>query len=333
MNSFEVNKIAGAVLGALLFAAGSGFVAELIYHPKPAGKAGYDLPEPQAEAAAAPAEAKVEPIAVRLASANVEKGQAGTKVCQACHSFEKGGPNKVGPDLWDVVERKKGAHEGFDYSAGMKEKGGTWTYADLDEFLTSPKAYVKGTKMGFAGIASPQERANVVAYLHTLSDSPKPLPAADKAEDKPAVQPAAAKDMGKETGKETGKAEEKPAPAAPAADKPTAAKPALNKGSEGAASPAKPADLDTAKPAIEKPPGSPRPEGNGSDRNAPSPPADAHDGDQQGRPSSVIPAEPTAPAAPATKEPPSQANPEAVERAKELDITVPQKDDTQAPKQ
>ncbi len=320
MNSFEVNKIAGAVLGALLFAAGSGFVAELIYHPKPAGKAGYDLPEPQPETAAAPTEAKVEPIAVRLASATVEKGQAGTKACQACHSFEKGGPNKVGPDLWDVVERKKGAHEGFDYSAGLKEKGGTWTYADLDEFLTSPKGYIKGTKMGFAGIASPQERANVIAYLHTLSDSPKPLPAVEKTEEKPAAQPAAAK------------SEDKPAPAAPAADKPTADKPALNKGSEGKDSPAKPADLNTAKPAIEKPPGSPRPEGNGSDRNAPSPPASAHDSDQQGQPSSLIPAEPTAPAAPATKEPPAKANPEAVERAKELDITVPQKDETQAPK-
>ncbi len=329
MNAFEVNKIAGAVLGALLFAAGSGFVAELIYHPKPAGKAGYDLPEAQPEQAAAPAEAKVEPIAVRLASANVEKGQAGTKACHACHSFEKGGPNKVGPDLWNVVERKKGSHEGFDYSAGMKEKGGEWTYADLDEFLTSPKAYVKGTKMGFAGIASPQERANVIAYLHTLSDSPKPLPAADKAEDKPAAQPAAAKNEGKSEGK----TEDKPAPAAPAAaEKPSADKPALNKGSEGKDSPAKPADLSTAKPAMEKPAGSPRPEGNGSDRNAPSPPADAHDSDQQGQPSSVIPPEPTAPSSPATKEPPAQANPEAVDKAKELDIQVPQKDDTSGAK-
>jgi len=325
MNAFEVNKIAGAVLGALLFAAGSGFVAELIYHPKPAGKAGYDLPEPAAEAAAAPAEAaKVEPIAVRLASANVEKGQGGTKACQACHSFEKGGPNKVGPDLWDVVERKKGAHEGFDYSAGLKEKGGAWTYADLDEFLTSPKGYIKGTKMGFAGIASPQERANVIAYLHTLSDSPKPFPAVEKSDEKPAAQPAAAK--------EPAKPEEKAAPAAPAADKPTADKPALNKGSEGKDSPAKPADTSTAKPAMEKPPGSPRPEGNGSDRNAPSPPATAHDSDQQGQPSSLIPPEPTAPSAPAAKEPPAQANPEAVDRAKELNITVPQKDDTKAPK-
>ncbi|ARO54269.1 putative membrane cytochrome c [Methylorubrum extorquens] len=181
MDSFELNKVAGAVLGALLFAVGSGFVAELIYHPKPAGNAGYRLPEPEAKSGGAAAEApKAEPIAVRLASADAEKGKGGTKACQACHSFEKGGPNKVGPDLWEIVEREKAHAAGFDYSAALKEKGGTWTYEDLDHFLESPKGYVKGTKMAFAGIGSPTDRANVIAYLRTLADSPKPLPAAEK---------------------------------------------------------------------------------------------------------------------------------------------------------
>ncbi|MEH3117199.1 MAG: c-type cytochrome [Methylorubrum populi] len=185
MDSFELNKVAGAVLGALLFAVGSGFVAELIYHPKPAGSAGYPLPEPEPKGAGAEAAApKAEPIAVRLASADADKGKGGTKACQACHSFEKGGPNKIGPDLWEIVERQKAHHEGFDYSAGLKEKGGTWTYEDLDHFLENPKGYVKGTKMAFAGIGSPTERANVIAYLRTLSDSPKPLPAVEKKEEK-----------------------------------------------------------------------------------------------------------------------------------------------------
>lgn len=198
MDSFELNKVAGAVLGALLFAIGSGFVAELIYHPKAADGAGYLLPEPEAKVVgeAAP---KAEPIAVRLTSADLDKGKAGTKVCHACHSFEKGGPNKVGPDLWDVVERQKAHHEGFDYSAGMKEKGGTWTYADLDHFLENPKGFVKGTKMAFAGIGSPAERANVIAYLRTLSDSPKPLPAADKAEKAPEADKKAANEKPAET--------------------------------------------------------------------------------------------------------------------------------------
>ncbi|MRI55653.1 cytochrome c family protein [Methylobacterium sp. DB1607] len=217
MDSFELNKVAGAVLGALLFAVGSGFVAELIYHPKPAGNAGYPLPEPEPKSGGAAAEApKAEPVAVRLASADADKGKGGTKACQACHSFEKGGPNKVGPDLWDIVEREKAHAAGFDYSAGLKEKGGTWTYEDLDHFLENPKGYVKGTKMAFAGIGSPTERANVIAYLRTLSDSPKPLPAAEKkAEASPegekkaeAAKPAEAKPEDKS--KASGKAEERP---------------------------------------------------------------------------------------------------------------------------
>ncbi|MHC2104797.1 c-type cytochrome [Methylobacterium sp. CM6246] len=314
MNSFEVNKVLGAVLGALLFAAGSGFVAELIYHPKPVGKAGYDLPEPEPQTAAAAPEAKVEPIAVRLASANVEKGEAGTKACHACHNFEKGGPNKVGPDLYGVVERPKGGHAGFEYSAALKEKGGTWTYDDLDAFLTNPKAYAKGTKMAFAGIASPQDRANVIAYLRNNADSPKPLPAVEKTEAKPEAAPAAAKP------------EDKPAPAPASEEKPSAAKPAAGKGSEGKDSPAKPADTSTAKPVEEKSAGSPRAPSESSDRNAPAPPAGAHDGDQHGTPSSLIPAEPTAPSAPAAKEPPAQANPEAVDRAKDLEVDGPTKD-------
>ncbi|MGW9820370.1 cytochrome c [Methylorubrum extorquens] len=219
MDSFELNKVAGAVLGALLFAVGSGFVAELIYHPKPAGSAGYPLPEPEPKSGGAAAEApKAEPIAVRLASADAEKGKGGTKACQACHSFEKGGPNKVGPDLWEIVEREKAHAAGFDYSAALKEKGGTWTYEDLDHFLESPKGYVKGTKMAFAGIGSPTDRANVIAYLRTLADSPKPLPAAEKkAETAPAgdkkaetEKPAEGKPDAKKPAEEKKPAETKP---------------------------------------------------------------------------------------------------------------------------
>ena len=217
MDSFELNKVAGAALGALLFAVGSGFVAELIYHPKPPGKAGYALPEPQAKAggAAAPV-AEAEPLPIRLASATVDKGQAAAKKCTSCHSFEKGGPNKVGPHLWGVVERQKAHESGFEYSAALKEKGGTWTYDDLDHFLTSPKGYAAGTKMAFAGISSPAERADVILYLHSLADTPAPLPAAEKkAEAKPAdAKPADAKP-----------ADAKPAENKPAAEKPADAKP------------------------------------------------------------------------------------------------------------
>lgn len=311
MDSFELNKVAGAVLGAVLFAVGSGFVAELIYHPKPAGKAGYDLPEPQPESGAPAEAAKVEPIAVRLASANVEKGQGGTKACQACHSFEKGGPNKVGPDLWEIVERPKGGHGGFDYSAGLKEKGGTWTYDDLDHFLASPKGFIKGTKMAFAGIASPQDRANVIAYLRTLADSPKPLPAAEKAEAKPAdAKPA-------EGGKAEAKpADAKPADAKPAETKPGASQPAAGKASEGKDSPAKPADTNTAEPVLEKAPGSPKPNTATPNRNEPEPKPDpAAGGPSQSTPVEAAPATPPEPAA---KEPPAKADPAAEDKARTL---------------
>lgn len=198
MDSFELNKIAGAGLGMLLLAVGSGFVSELIYSPKPAGNAGYALPEPAPEAAggAAPEAAKAEPLPVRLASASLEKGTSAAKKCAACHSFEKGGPNKVGPHLWGVVDRQRAHEGGFEYSAALKEKGGTWTYDELDHFLANPKGYVPGTKMAFAGIQAPQERADVIVYLRSLADTPAPLPAAEKAAaaDKPAEEkPAEAK--------------------------------------------------------------------------------------------------------------------------------------------
>ena len=309
MDAFEVNKVAGAVLGALLFAVGSGFVAELIYHPKPAGGAGYDLPEAKEESAAAPEAAKVEPIAVRLASASVEKGQGGTKACQACHNFEKGGPNKVGPNLYNVVERKKGSHEGFEYSAGMKEKGGDWTYADLDGFLESPKTYVKGTKMAYAGIAAPQERGNVIAYLRTLSEDPKPLPAAEKAADAKAAETKPA-----ETKPAAAKADAKPADAKPA-DKPTSEKPAAGKASEGKDSPAKPADINAegTKPVTEKPAGAPAPATSNESRNA----VEQKSAPESSGPSPSTDA-PAAPPAAATTDAPARSDSAAEEKAKDL---------------
>jgi cytochrome c len=304
MDSFELNKVAGAVLGALLFAVGSGFVAELIYHPKPAGNAGYPLPEPEPKSGGAAAEApKAEPIAVRLASADADKGKGGTKACQACHSFEKGGPNKVGPDLWDIVERQKAHHEGFDYSAGLKEKGGTWTYEDLDHFLENPKGYVKGTKMAFAGISSPTERANVIAYLRTLSDSPKPLPAAEKK--------AEAAPEGEKKGEAAKPAENKPAEEKKAEDKaPAKAEPRPVESATG--------DKDKA-PETNAPKGDTR-SGDGKDtaRPVPAPQVQPQRNEvaptqaPEAKPSGDIPtkAEPGSESTPAT-EPPAKADPEA----------------------
>jgi cytochrome c len=128
------------------------------------------------EAAPAPSE----PIEKLLQTASVEKGEAAAKKCGACHSFEKGGPNKVGPNLYGIVGDKKGEGRGFNFSAAMKAKGGTWTFDDLNQFIANPKGFIPGTAMGFAGISKDSERADVIDYLHTLADSPVPLPTATK---------------------------------------------------------------------------------------------------------------------------------------------------------
>ena len=118
------------------------------------------------------------PLPTLLAKADPAKGQALTKVCATCHSFEKGAAAKVGPDLYGVVGRAKGSDAGFSYSDAMKAKGGDWTFDDLDSFITSPKTFVSGTKMGFGGEPDAGKRADIIAYLRTLSDAPVPLPAA-----------------------------------------------------------------------------------------------------------------------------------------------------------
>ncbi len=182
MDSFEVNKVIGGLLGTVFVIFSVGLASDALFSEQAPEKPGYviEAAEP-AEGGGEAAAEKAVPIADLLAKADPAKGEAVFKKCQACHSGEKGGPNKVGPDLWDVVDRPVGEHEGFAYSAGMKDfsKGGSekWTFDNLNHFLTSPKNFVKGTAMGFAGIKKDDERADLIAYLHTLSDNPVPLPA------------------------------------------------------------------------------------------------------------------------------------------------------------
>ena len=168
MDSFELNKILGAILGTCLVLLVTSFAAHAIFAPKKPEKPGFEIAVKEeagdkggAGAAAAPSE----PIEKLLQTASVEKG----------------GPNRVGPNLFGVVGDHVGeGRGGFNFSAGMKSKGGTWDFEALNKFIANPKGAVPGTAMGFAGIPKDSERADVIAYLNSLSDSPKPLPTAAK---------------------------------------------------------------------------------------------------------------------------------------------------------
>lgn len=182
MDSFELNKIIGAILGTLLFVMGVGFIAEAVYEPRENGP-GLALPEPEGtHSEGATEEVAATPIGVLLASADPAAGQTAAKKCQSCHNFEQGAGNKTGPELFGVVGRVEGSHEGFAYSPVLLEHaaaGDVWSYENLNHFLTSPKDYAPGTKMNFSGLKNDSERANVIAYLASISPNAPAFPPAE----------------------------------------------------------------------------------------------------------------------------------------------------------
>lgn len=173
MDSFELTKIAAAVLSALLVIVGARTAIEIKMSGHGGGHAGYTLPMPKDAAAApgaaagAPAAAQFDAAAVAAASAaaDAKAGQDVFKKCSSCHTVEPGGATKTGPNIHAVVGRAKASVAGFGYSDDLKSKGGTWSAADLAAFLHDPKGYAKGTKMAFAGIKDPNDLANLIAFL------------------------------------------------------------------------------------------------------------------------------------------------------------------------
>jgi len=183
----RTNTIAGWVLGAGIVALGATIVTGEIYRVERPEKMGYPIEGVQEETTGG-GEAAEQPAAFYLASANPQAGSEVFKKCTACHVAAKGAPNGTGPNLWGVVGSGIAKRpDGFAYSPALAGKGGTWTWDNLFAWLKSPRDFAQGTKMTFAGLSKPEDRANVIAFLNTQSDAPLPLPAA------PAANPAQAK--------------------------------------------------------------------------------------------------------------------------------------------
>lgn len=175
MGGMEFNKIFAAILVAGIVAMLAGFFADKIVHPEKLKENAFAVEVAEsAGAGGVKVEKKAEPVLALIAEADIARGQKLSKACAACHSFDQGGPNGVGPNLWALVDRKKDSVSGFAYSGALGD--GAWTYAALNEFLWKPKKYAPGTKMNYAGMKKPSDRAALIAWLRTMSGSPKPLP-------------------------------------------------------------------------------------------------------------------------------------------------------------
>ncbi len=186
MNSIEITKICGVVLTVALVVSLSNVIANEIFPKHRVEVRAYLVAAPQAEAQeaqgagaavdAGPAEAPMGAIAL-LAAADPAAGAKTIKKCTACHSLNKGGKQRLGPNLWELIGRPVASMEGYRYSKALKGKSGeTWSYDSLDAFLTKPKKWAPGTKMSFAGLKKPERRADLIAHLRGLSDNPAALP-------------------------------------------------------------------------------------------------------------------------------------------------------------
>ena len=180
MSTFEINKIVGAVLAVLLVSTAIDMIGDALVplEPNKAGSRTVAATAPEAPTAKAPSAKAAKPasLAKLLASADAAASRKIARKCSACHSLTKSGKNKIGPNLWDIVGAAKARNAGFNYSKAMRAKGGKWGYEALNAFLANPRAYIKGNKMTFAGVKKPRGRADLIAYLRSLSASPAPLP-------------------------------------------------------------------------------------------------------------------------------------------------------------
>ena len=200
------NTIAGWVLFAGIVGLGTSIVAGEYFHAERPEKMGYEVQGVEAVGAGAEAE---KPIAFYLATADAAKGEGVFKKCASCHNADQGGANGLGPNLWGIVGAPHAAHPGFAYSDALKGKPGKWDWESLNAWLKSPKAYAPGTKMSFAGLSNPQDRADVAAFLNSKGSN-LPLPAVPKDDAAAAGAPAGDKAAAEAAGAGAQKAPNQP---------------------------------------------------------------------------------------------------------------------------
>ena len=177
MDALRFNKIAAALLSGVLLIMVFGKIGNILVNPKTEISNAYpiEVPEKNETKSKVAEEVIIEPILTLLATADLESGFKISKKCVACHGFDAGGPNKIGPNLYNIVNKDQGKAD-YAYSKVLASLSGKWTYEELNKFLYKPKLYSKGTKMNYAGLSKTKDRANLIAWLRTKSDSPVSLP-------------------------------------------------------------------------------------------------------------------------------------------------------------
>ncbi len=182
MSGFEINKILASIIVAIIIFVIIGlvgnFVVKINYDESQITAYNIDIHETSADSSTQTStnDKMVESISLLLAGASLEQGEKIFKKCGACHNYKKDGKSKIGPNLWDLINRQKASVSGFAYSKALSDYGGKWTFEELNEFLYKPKEYISGTKMNFAGLKNVKDRANLILWLKQQSDNPIPLP-------------------------------------------------------------------------------------------------------------------------------------------------------------
>ncbi len=175
MDSFEINKIFAAIIVTVLLVLGINKVSDVIFHVEKPNVEGYKVEVKVVSTSQTNEQSQVD-ISALLALGSVENGKKVFKKCAACHSINEGGGNKIGPKLWNVMFRTVGSIADYKYSKALSTYGKEWTWEEMNGFLIKPAKWIKGNKMGFAGLKKEEDRASIMLYLNENSNNPKTLP-------------------------------------------------------------------------------------------------------------------------------------------------------------